>query len=77
MDGEVCNKNYHQKKGLVRQLKIVHHQKSFDTSKVQVLDKKECVFGTKDNYAIELEECNMNNEMVNDIVNNFGEAIYE
>ena len=60
-DGVVCNKDYHQKQGLVRHLNIVHHQKSFDTSKVKVLDKKECVFETKDDYTMGLEEHNMNN----------------
>ena len=75
-DGNICNQDSHQKQGLVRHLKVVHSRRSYNSAKVHVLEKKECVYETKNDYLVGMGECNLNNEMVNDMVNQFGETVY-
>ena len=51
--GQTCSKNYKRKLGIARHLKIAHRGKSFGSAKLEIIDRKDLKYITKEEYTQE------------------------
>ena len=73
--GEMCLKGYKKKSGMDRHLKSMHRGKALKYAKVQIIDRDELEYESKDNYQFMEMAKNVAAEDINKLVEDFGKEV--
>ena len=74
--GQTCLKTYKQNLGIVRHLKNTHKGKSFGLARLDIIDRKDLKYITKEEYAQEHQVRDMVADEVARLVETYGEEVY-
>ena len=75
--GVNCNKSYKQKLALIRHLFAKHHKSSLEAGRVVIREEEDVVYETVGDYNYVAESQLEKADMINDLVETYGEEIYE
>ena len=75
-DGKICTKSFKQKSGVLQHIKQAHKGKSFAAANLNIIDKKDLKYISREDYAQDHEVKGMTAEEVNKLVDTHGKEIY-
>ena len=75
--GANCNKSYKQKSALIHHLSTKHHKSSLEAARVVIREEKDVIYETAKDYNYVPETQLEKADMINDLVETYGEEIYE
>ena len=74
--GKICTKSFKQKSGMLLHLKQAHKGKSFTAANLNIIDRKDLQYISREDYVWDHEVKGMAAEKVNKLLDTYGEEIY-